>query len=131
MPTVRFDKEDKAMVPFSGLKMYVVNAKTDAPLEAMALANYLTNEENQLKRFNDRALLPTNKAVAANPDVTDDPTVAVILEQVKTARVMPALPQMSNFWDPTAAFAKDAFDGKISAGDMQSKLDKLVSDIKG
>ena len=131
LPTVRFDKEDKAMVPFSGLKMYVVNAKTDAPLEAMALANYLTNEENQLKRFNDRALLPTNKAVAANPDVIDDPTVAVILEQVKTARVMPALPQMSNFWDPTAAFAKDAFDGKISAGDMQSKLDKLVSDIKG
>ena len=129
LPTLDFNGEEKHMSSFAGFKIYCVKANTQYPLEAMALANWLTSEENQLKRFKDRGAVPVATAVAENAEVTADPAVAALLAQLNYSYAMPSIPQMGKFWDATKAFVQEAFDGTISASDYQAKLDTLVATI--
>lgn len=129
LPTINLGGGERNMVSFAGGKMYVVKSTTKHPLEAMALAAFLTNEDNQLKRFNQRALLPNNTNLSGHKDIISEPAIAAELAQLEFSVATPSIPQISKYWTPVEAFTKDAFDGKISAAEMQSKLDQLVSDI--
>jgi arabinogalactan oligomer/maltooligosaccharide transport system substrate-binding protein len=129
LPVANFPSGQKHLKSFAGFKIYCVKANTAYPLEAMELANFLTNEKNQIKRFQDRGFLPVNKVAAENDAVTQDETVAATLKQLNYSVAMPSIPQMSKFWEPTGAFMKDAFDGVIIEGQMQQKLDDLVKSI--
>ena len=129
LPTLNFNGEEKHMASFAGFKIYCVKANTKYPLEAMALANWLTNEDNQLKRFQDRGGVPVSKALSESEEVTADPAVAALLAQLNYAYAMPAIPQMGKFWDATKAFVQEAFDGTITEADYQGKLDTLVATI--
>jgi len=129
LPTLNFNGEQKHMASFAGFKVYCVKANTKYPLEAMALANWLTNEENQLKRFKDRGGVPVATALASSEEVTSDPAVKALLAQLNYAYAMPSIPQMGKFWDATKAFVQETFDGTITEADYQSKLDTLVATI--
>ena len=129
LPTLNFNGEERHMSSFAGFKIYCVKANTKYPLEAMALANWLTNEDNQLKRFQDRGGVPVSKALSESSEVTSDPAVAALLAQLNYAYAMPAIPQMGKFWDATKAFVQEAFDGTIAEADYQAKLDTLVATI--
>ena len=129
LPTLNFNGEEKHMASFAGFKVYCVKSNTKYPLEAMALANWLTNEENQLKRFEDRGGVPVATALASNEQVTSDPAVKALLDQLNYAYAMPSIPQMGKFWDATKAFVQETFDGTITEADYQSKLDTLVATI--
>ena len=109
--------------------MYVVKSTTEYPREAMELANWLTNEENQLKRYKDRRMLPNYKSLAQQEDILSDPASAAETAQFVHSIPTPSITQMSRYWDPVAAFTKDLFDGKISDNQIASRLDTLVSDI--
>ncbi len=130
LPAINFGDEDKKMVSFAGFKMFAVKSSTKFPEEAMALAAFLSNEDNQFKRFKDRNLLPTNKVVSQKSEITNDETLKTVVEQLQHSIPMPASPQMSKYWTPMAAFIKDDYAGLISADEMQTKLDNLVQDIK-
>lgn len=129
LPVINLNGNETNMVSFAGGKMYVVKSTTEHPVEAMALAAFLTNEDNQLKRFNDRALLPNNINLAGHEDIVSNPAIAAELDQLRFSVATPSITQMSKYWDPVAAFTKDVFEGKITENDMKSKLDQLVSDI--
>ncbi|MBE6024212.1 MAG: extracellular solute-binding protein [Cellulosilyticum sp.] len=129
LPSLNFNGEEKHMASFAGFKIYCVKSNTKYPLEAMALANWLTNEDNQLKRFQDRGGVPVSKALSESAEVTSDPAVAALLAQLNYAYAMPAIPQMGKFWDATKAFVQEAFDGTITEADYQAKLDTLVATI--
>ncbi|MBP3414217.1 MAG: extracellular solute-binding protein [Clostridia bacterium] len=129
LPTIKIAGEDRDMVSFSGGKMYVVKSTTEYPLEAMALANWLTNEENQIKRFKDRNMLPNYKSLAAEDDILSNPAAAAETAQFAHSVPTPSITQISRYWDPVAAYTKDLFDGKIKDDQIRSKLDTLVSDI--
>ena len=129
LPTLNFNGEERHMSSFAGFKIYCVKANTKYPLEAMALANWLTNEDNQLKRFQDRGGVPVSKALSESPEVTSDPAVAALLAQLNYAYAMPAITKMGKFWDATKAFVQEAFDGTIAEADYQAKLDTLVATI--
>lgn len=129
LPTLNFNGEEKHMASFAGFKIYCVKATTKYPLEAMALANWLTNEDNQLKRFKDRAAVPVAKALAESPEITAEPSTAAVLAQLNYAYAMPSIPQIGKFWDATKAFVQEAFDGTITEADYQAKLDTLVATI--
>lgn len=129
LPTINFGSGDKQMISFGGVKMFAVKSTTKFPEEAMKLAAFLSNEDNQMKRFNDRSLLPSNKTIAAKEEVTTDETAKTVMEQLGHSFAMPASPQMSKFWTPMAAFIKNDYEGLISETEMQDKLDSLVSDI--
>lgn len=129
LPTLNFNGEQKHMASFAGFKIYCVKSNTKYPLEAMALANWLTNEDNQLKRFKDRGAVPVAKALAESDEVTSDPAVKALLAQLNYAYAMPAIPQMGKFWDATKAFVQENFDGTITEADYQAKLDTMVATI--
>lgn len=129
LPSLNFNGEEKHMSSFSGFKIYCVKSQTKYPLEAMALADWLTNEENQMKRFRDRKAIPVAKALVSNEEVTSDPTVKALIEQLNYSYAMPAIPQMGKFWDATRAFVQESFDGTITQEQYQEKLDALVATI--
>ncbi len=129
LPTINIGGEDRNMVSFAGGKMYVVKSTTAHPLEAMALASYLTSQENQLKRYEQRALLPNNKELAQHEEILSNPAIAAEIEQLKYSVATPAISQISKYWKPVEAFTKDAFDGKIAEKDMEQALNRLVSDV--
>lgn len=131
LPTVALsdDAAQTQMKSFAGYKIYVVNAKTKDPAAAMKLAAHLTSEQNQLKRFRDRSLLPVNKNAASNSDVTADKTVKATLDQLQYAVPMPAVTQISKYWTAFKAFTDDCFNGNIPATEMQAKLDNMVTQI--
>lgn len=129
LPMMNINGTDKHMASFAGFKIYCVKSNTKYPLEAMALANWLTNEENQVKRFKDRGGVPVSKALAEDPEVTADPAVSALLAQLSYAYAMPSIPQIGKFWDATKAFVQEAFDGTITEDQYQEKLDTLVATI--
>lgn len=129
LPMLDFNGTEKHMASFAGFKIYCVKSNTKYPIEAMALANWLTNEENQVKRFKDRGGVPVSKALAEDPEVTADPAVKALLAQLNYAYAMPSIPQMGKFWDATKAFVQEAFDGTITEDQYQAKLDTLVATI--
>jgi len=122
LPTVNIGGAEKQIVSFSGVKLYVVKSSTVYPEAAMQLAEYLSNETNQLKAFNDRQNLPINMVAAADPAVTADPTVAAQVAQSAFSIPMPSIPQMTNFWsDSSMAVTKEIYEG--TATDFQATLD--------
>lgn len=129
LPAVDFGNGEKQMVSFAGYKMFCVNSFTQYPEEAMALAAFLSNKENQMKRFTDRNYLPVDKELSAKEEIQNDPTIKAVVEQLKYSKPTPALPQMSKYWNPMAAFMRDAYDGVIPEADLQGALDNLVNDI--
>lgn len=129
LPTIEIGGEVRDMVSFSGGKMYVVKSTTEYPREAMELANWLTNEENQLKRYNDRKMLPNFRSLAQQEDILSDPAAAAETSQFAHSIPTPSISQISRYWDPVAAFTKDLFDGKISDNQIKTRLDTLVKDI--
>jgi len=131
LPNVNFGSGEKHMKSFGSYNIYCVNAKTKQAEAAMSLANFLTSKENQLKRFKDRALIPTNKEISEDSSVKEDLLTKVILEQSKYSVLVPTIPQMSKFWNAIKPTVRDVFNGNIKQEDFQKSLDKMVEEIKG
>ncbi|MDR1253449.1 MAG: extracellular solute-binding protein [Oscillospiraceae bacterium] len=130
LPFIELGSEKKHMKSFSGCKLYCVNAQTKSPTEAMALANYLTTEKNQEKRFKDRLLLPANKKVLESDQLKSDPTTKAHRAQLSHSIPMSSNKKVDKFWGVMKALGSDLFNGKVPESDMQKKLDEGVSDIK-
>ncbi len=133
LPTVKIDGEDVRLSGFMGYKLMGVNGYSKNKGEAAKLAAYLTNEQNQLKRFQTRGLGPTNKKVAAMPEVMDDPVISTVLEQSAYNRSQKDVP--SAFWTPMASLITPLVTAKaegktITDEQLQSYLDALCQQIR-
>ena len=69
------------MGSFSGYKLVGVNPHSANVGVAMMLADFITNEDNQSKRFNDRKLGPSNINANASEAVQSAPAIAALAEQ--------------------------------------------------
>lgn len=129
-PTIDFGSGAKQMMAFMGVKLYGVNQQTEAPLAAMALAEYITNKEAQMIEFETNGVIPSNKEAQADSKVTDDAVAKAVMEMTDPEHtvVMPKLPEMVSFWPPMDALINDAYKGNIPESDFQAKLDKFVAD---
>lgn len=130
-PTADFGSGSKQMYSFQGVKLFAVKASTKAPLEAMALAEYLVNEENQIKRFGLTGIIPSNEKAQDTDQVKSDAIgqAVAIMSQSDHSVVMPKIPAVASFWTQCSPLINDAYAGKIAESDMQKKLDEFVSDI--
>ncbi len=134
LPTVTFsgDATPSQLRPFSGMKLYGVRSTTEHAEVSIALADYLTNEANQLKRFNDRGFLPVNKNLATNEAVLAKEQCKVEVDSIAISISKPAHAQGGKFWDAAAALVKDLVDNADTVSDdakIQAQLDKFVNDI--
>ncbi|MDO5021892.1 MAG: extracellular solute-binding protein [Eubacteriales bacterium] len=126
LPTFTFGEEQKQMSSFGGFKLMGVNTMTMFPEEAMALAQWLTNEENQLKRFQMRSIGPSNKVVAQNEDVLADKALAALAAQAEFAVSQKEV--LGNYWQPAEAFGT-TMEAKDYSKDIQTLLDEMVAAI--
>lgn len=123
LPTYTVAGEQVQMSSFAGYKLMGVNAYSKYAGYAMLLAEYLTNYDNQVMRFNLRSQGPANVAASASEDVQTAPAIAALAAQSQYATVQRV---GGNFWDPVATFGAIMASGNADGTDLQTLLDNLV-----
>lgn len=126
LPTATIGGEQIQLKSYAGYKLIGVNSGTKAPLEAMKLAEFLTNEENQVLRYKERELGPSNIKAADSKDVKSNIALAALAEQNEFGVSQRGL--KSDFWKPLEAFGT-AMETKDYSKSMQAMLDSMVADI--
>ena len=134
LPTVEIGGEEKQLVTYMGCKLIGVNGYSQNKAEAHKLAQWLTNEENQLRRFETRGFGPSNKVVAASEAVKNDVIMSAVMDQAKYSRAQKGVP--GNYWTPMGALITPFIEMKenntlkdITDATLQEYLDALVSQI--
>lgn len=130
LPTIKINGNDTQMGSFANFKCYGVNSHTKNAEAAMALAEYLTNKDNQKLRFEQRGFAPTNKELAADTEtLSSNIAVAADANQTQYATLQPSISQMSNFWTPAQNLGTSIENKKTTKDTAQSDLDKMVQSI--
>jgi arabinogalactan oligomer / maltooligosaccharide transport system substrate-binding protein len=110
----------KPMMPFSGVKGFLVNANTKYPIAAKLFAQLVSSEEYQQKNFDMFGSLPANKNVAASEKVSSDPFAGVFLKQFQNSTLMPKIAEMNAFWSTHEAALSSLWNDKA---DPQKTMD--------
>lgn len=126
LPTFTAAGEQVQMSSFAGFKLVGVNSMTEYPEDAMALAEWLTNEENQLKRFEQRAMGPSNINVAQSEAVQANVALAALAAQANYAYSQKEV--LGSYWTPAEAFGA-TMEAKDYSKDVQTLLDEMVAVI--
>jgi arabinogalactan oligomer/maltooligosaccharide transport system substrate-binding protein len=134
LPTVEIGGEQKQLVTYMGCKLIGVNGYSQQKAEAHKLAQWLTNEQNQLTRFETRGFGPSNKVVAQSTAVQNDPIISAVMEQAQYSRAQKGVP--GNYWTPMGALITPFIEMKengtladLPDATLQEYLDALVSQI--
>ncbi len=98
LPTARIGGQDVQLSGFMGYKLMGVNGYSKNKGEAHKLAQWLTNEENQLKRYETRGFAPTNQKVLQSEAVKNDVILSAVLDQAQYNRTQKGVP--STYWTP-------------------------------
>lgn len=131
MPTATIGGKQIQLNGYFGYKLIGVNGYSQNKAEALKLAQWLTNEQNQLLRFKTRGFGPTNKVVKASPEVQNDKVISIVLKQSEYFRTQKGVP--GAYWTPMASLTKqfaDADPMTISDADLQALLDSLCAQIR-
>lgn len=126
LPTIQVNGEAKQIVPMLGYKFMGVNASTKFPRAAQVLANYLTGEECQRERAEKNAWGPTNKVVASESVVTDNPAINAISEQ--GAFAVPQVNVSAKFWTPMGTLGSKIVAAETDPAD-EAFFKKLLEDV--
>lgn len=126
LPTYTLNGEQVQMSSFAGYKLVGVNAYSEYAGWAMLLAEWLTNYENQVIRFETRGLGPSNVEAAASEAVQAAPAIAALAEQSKYATVQRI---GANYWSATETFGAIIAAGNTEEEDLQTLLDNMVTGI--
>lgn len=127
LPTFTCGGEQVQMGSFIGTKLIGVNTQSAYPVEAMMLAEFLTNEAAQAKRFEVRELGPSNVNVAATEEVKANVALAALSAQSAYGTSQNLV--LGSYWTPAEAFGL-AMENK-STDDMKTLLDSMVAQITG
>ena len=134
LPTVEIDGQQKQLTTYMGCKLIGVNGYSQNKAEAHKLAAWLTNEQNQLKRFETRGFGPSNKNVAASEAVANNPVIAAVMQQAKFSRAQKSVP--GNYWTPMGALITPFIERKeagtllnYTEAELQELLNALVAQI--
>ncbi|MBR7162869.1 MAG: extracellular solute-binding protein [Clostridia bacterium] len=136
LPKATIGGQQVQLSGYMGFKLIGVNGFSKNKGEAHKLAQWLTNEQNQLKRFEVRGFGPTNKVVAASTAVLNDPVISVVMEQAQFNRAQKGVP--GNYWTPMGALITPFIAEKeagtlldVTDATLQEYLDALVAQITG
>ncbi|MBQ9307836.1 MAG: extracellular solute-binding protein [Clostridia bacterium] len=126
LPTFTVDGEQVQMGSFGGCKILGVNTQTQYPVEAMNLADFLTSEESQLRRFEVRGYGPSNVNVARSEVIAADPALSALAAQSDYAVTQLII---GDFWTPATAFGNALIADPTV--DIQPLLDQWVAQTVG
>lgn len=124
LPTFNIDGTDYQMYSVAGYKMVGVNPHCKNAGWAMKLADYITNEENQIKSFELRGNGPSNINAAASEAVQANPAVAAFAAQSEWSAIQTV---GQYFWTAAESFGQTLQDGNPNGTDLQKLLDDMVA----
>lgn len=128
LPTYTLDGKQVQQGSVSGYKLIGVNAYSKNVGWATVLAEFLTNEESQTTRFEQRQLAPTNKKVAASDEVSKNVAIAASGAQDAYGVIQTV---SAKYWDPAKTFGEMIAQGSISATDEKAIQDALDTMVEG
>ncbi|MGI6124782.1 MAG: extracellular solute-binding protein [Acetivibrionales bacterium] len=128
LPTFTLGSEQVQMGSFAGYKLVGVSSQTKFPVDAMDLAEWLTNEQNQITRFKTREIGPSNIKAAASSEVKANIALAALAEQNQYATSQKDV--LGTYWSPAEAFGT-AMEAKDYSKPIKEMLDIMVSQIEG
>ncbi|MCL2030985.1 MAG: extracellular solute-binding protein, partial [Oscillospiraceae bacterium] len=129
LPTFTMDGRQVQMGSFGGYKLVGVNSLISEPSKvvvAMDFADFLTNEDSQVARFNARAMGPSNINAAANPAVHENIALAALAAQAAHATSQNDV-NNDTYWGPAGAFGTAMVNQDST--DLQTLLDAMVAQI--
>ncbi len=129
LPTYTIGKKQVQMAPAYGYKFMGVNAYSENAGWATLLADFLTNEESQVERFQKRAIGPTNKNALAMDEISNNEAIMAVTSQAEFGVL-----QMvgGKYWDPVKTLGEVIAQGGLSESDeagIQKALDTLVEGV--
>lgn len=126
-PTFTCGGEQVQMGSFYGSKYCGVNPRRGNKDVAAALADFLTNEKAQQKRFDMTEAGPTNKKVAASDAVKNNKALTALASQREAGGY--AQLSQGSFWEPMKAFGDECASGDITTENLMTKLEDLAKAI--
>ncbi len=134
LPTYTLNKgaanaEQVQLVSFAGYKLMGVNNYSKHKTDAMDFAEFYTNKENQLKHFEERGFVPTNKAAREDGKIQSDICAKAITEQLKHSKTQKEVP--STMWVPMEGLGTAMVTAAQSGNfDVAAQLKACVSSIE-
>lgn len=126
LPTFTCAEKQIQMSSFIGYKMAGANAYSDHVDWALKLADWVTNEQNQILRFEERNQGPSNIKAAASDKVEQVPAIQAVIAQSEYGVLQRV---GNNYWDPFVEFGENLAAGNPSGKDSQELIDTLVAGI--
>lgn len=126
LPTFTCAERQIQMSSFIGYKMAGANAYSDHVDWALKLADWVTNEQNQILRFEERNQGPSNIKAAASDKVGKVPAIQAVIAQSEYGVLQRV---GNNYWDPFVDFGENLAAGNPSGKDPQELIDTLVEGI--
>jgi hypothetical protein len=128
LPSFTVDGQSYHLGSFTGNKLMGVKPQTDAKKGAVLhlLAQWLTNEECQMARYNEYQWGPSNKAAQASPAVQSNKSLAALALQGNYGRPQGQIE--GSWWDIAKVLGADAKSAKTDA-DLQASLDTYTATV--
>ncbi len=130
LPTAKIGGQDTQLSGYKGYKLMGVNAMSQNKAEAHKLAQWLTNAENQVTRYETRRFNPTNKAALENEKVKADLMMQVVAEQFTYNRTQKGVP--TTYWSPMAGLIQPIVNAAASEDKTpvpDSELQQALKDL--
>lgn len=126
LPTYTVAGQQVQMGSFAGYKLLGVNPMSENVGYAMLLAEYMTNYESQVSRFEIRGQGPSNVEAAASDAVKANPAISALAAQSAYATIQVVA---NNYWAPAETLGKLLTSGNPDGTDLQTLLDNAVAGI--
>lgn len=126
LPTFKIANDEIQQKSVAGYKLVGVNSHSENAGWAALLADWITNEDAQKIRFEEREIGPSNLAVSESKEVADNVAISALAAQNEFGVNQSA---GQNFWDPAKTFGEIIAKGQLKADDtagIQKALDTLV-----
>ena len=133
LPTVLMDGEQKQLDSFGGYKIVGVNAYTKYPISSQVLAYYLTSEDSQIKRYQERGLIPTNTKALEDDKIKNDPALKAIEAQMPYAHPQGVCVGGTYWAVKPETIGSEAYDkkGKLTDDRIKEILQNIVTQLEG
>ena len=134
LPTYTLNKgtaneEQVQLKAFAGYKLMGVNNYSKNKTDALDFAEFFTNKENQIKHFETRGFVPTDKDARADEKVQADVCAKAITEQLNYSKTQKGVP--STMWIPMEGLGSAMITGKQSGNfDIAAQLKACVDAIE-
>lgn len=124
LPEYTIKGDSVQMHSFAGYKFIGINAGTESPEWSQKLAQWLTNEKNQLTRFRERGEGPSNVNAAGTDEVKSSIAISALSEQSVYGHLQNVA---DTFWTPTYVFGTTIAARNMDNVDLQELLDTMVT----